>query len=140
MRVLFLVCIFFCIGFFVHAQFFPDLLPDALTTEVKKTIGIQKDQIKKSPETNLFDQSTKQTTYKNGTFQPPKIITKIGNRVVIQNGDEKNLLWLDSTNQDLVTTRGYGYSEQYVVVFHEKGTFTATNKLNPQGKLTIEVR
>lgn len=141
MRVLLLCVLFFTIGFFVHAQFFSSLLPEQLFATIQKTAGMKTVSDTKQPAVNnQFNQSTTYVIYENGSFKPPKVITKKGNRLIIQNSDKEELMWLDSESTDFTTQRGFAYSEQFNIILPKQGNFSTINKLNPQTQLTIEVR
>lgn len=133
----------FFIGFFVHAYLFPDLLPQTMTSYAKKAIGIQEVPLSEAPQKQdgNTDDLIKQVTYLDGKFSPSVVRVHYGNYISIRNiGTSKDdLMWLTSDSSELRTDRGYAESEQLQKTLVNEGTFTVSNKLRPDARLTVIV-
>ncbi len=136
-NILFFVLIFLA-GFFIHAYFFPDLLPTQINLLGRKAVGLP--QQEKALPTPEFSFSTAYVDYQDGKFKPNNIVSKTGNHVAITNRDKNELMWLDSDNTLLKTTRGFGFSERLDVVLPKAGTFKIVNKLNSEATLMVTVK
>jgi len=124
----------FVAGFFVHALFFPQFLPQIKTTSAKN-------ELEKNPAGGNSDAGL--YTYINfdgDNFSVPYVAIKTGFYIAITNKSKSKLMWLESENSLLRTNRGYGESERLETILYEKGTFEVYSKLNPDAKLTVVVK
>lgn len=98
---------------------------------------------KSSHQTVLGDSSSDQfmtaVSYDGKQFEPKKVYIRKGNYVVITNRSKTALLWLQSDMPDVNTTRGYAEGEQFRFASQRVGSFTISNKVNPQSTLRLIV-
>lgn len=130
----------FCIGFFVHAFFFPDLLPQVLYKASKQAVGIKEISELSSP-TESTDVLIKEVSYKDGVFNPKVIRVHYGNYISITNTSTipDDLMWLQSDSSELTTPRGFAESEQLRTTVLKEGTWSVINRVRPDAKLTVIV-
>jgi len=136
MRFIFGLLMFFLIGFFVHAAFFPDLFYNALGEFNKNKITVSPTPTEEKDKSNFFTY----VTYKDGKFRPGNITIGRSNYLAITNLNTKEPMWLISDNKLLNTERGYMESERLTVLLNELGTFTVIEKNRPEALLVITVK
>lgn len=136
MRFIFGLLIFFFIGFFVHALFFPDLFYNALGELNKKNIVISPTPGEKKTDSNFFTY----VTYKDGKFRPGNVTIGRSNYLVITNVNKKDPMWLVSDNKLLNTERGFMESERLTILLNELGRFTVVEKNRPEALLIVTVK
>ncbi|OGG01748.1 hypothetical protein A2Z33_00205 [Candidatus Gottesmanbacteria bacterium RBG_16_52_11] len=76
--------------------------------------------------------------YENGTFKPDNVTIKLGNYLSVTNRSD-SLMWLNSNNPLLSTSRGYARSEQLRIRMDSEGQYSLENKLNLKAKARITV-
>ncbi len=137
-----IVCIvFFTLGFFTHAFFFPDFLANGLEAFMPKDTTADP-AVNAAPQ-NQSDNNAFMTsiTYDGEHFSRHNITIEVGSYLTITNtGKNNQLMWLFSNNKQLTTNRGYGESEQLKVRMDARGAYAVIDKNNPQEKLIITVK
>lgn len=133
---LFLSFLFFVLGFFAHAIFFPEVLSNGLADVPEIPI------VNVKP-TQTADQNAGFMTrieYDGEQFSRHNITIEVGSYFILTNISKDKLMWLNSNNPLLATVRGYGESETIRVRMDERGKFVIVDKNNPQEKLVITVK
>ncbi len=134
----------FFLGFLTHAYFFPDLLPQTLSSYARKAVGM------KEPVTLITNKEVskgdavaliKHVAYSDGVFSPSVVRVHYGNYISIMNVSKlpDDLMWLVSDSPELTTPRGFAESEHLQRTLLKEGSFVVSNKLRPESKLQVIV-
>jgi hypothetical protein len=129
MRYVFLLMVAFAAGFLIRDYVGPVKLPVSLWT-IRNAVN--------SKPAADFVPGNVDIVYDNGAFSPAEAIIPVGRYLSVTNRSE-SLMWLESNNPWLSTSRGFGLSEQVRVRMDEEGTYTIKNKLNLDAKAVVKV-
>lgn len=132
-RSVFLIIVFFTAGFFSHALFFPYSFTDSPSFKAPKAVGAASG----SSEQN---QALTTVYYQDGQFSPRVVQIRKSYYIIIVNASEKELMWLTSENNLLVTPRGYAKMEGLKAQLYHPGVFTVSTTLHPSEKLQVIVK
>lgn len=131
----FLLLLFFSLGFIVHALFFPTVLTKNITVFTKRVI----DQ-KPAPTLDTSNKALTHVLFDEGEFDPQVVVIRKSYYLGIMNISEKELMTLTSDNPLLITPRGYGLSEEHIVQLYEPGDYTVSSLLHPDRELKVIVK
>lgn len=135
-KVLLFIFMAFVIGFFTHAFFFPDFLPNGLQ-DIAASNFLLPAQNKSNIQTDSF---ITYVNYDGNQFIPQHVTILKGNYLAITNTSKDKLMWLSSDNDLLNMERGYAQSERLQVLLPKVGEYTVVNKLNTQAQLSVKVK
>lgn len=125
-------------GFGVHMFFFTDFVPSSIMPAKPSSL---KASVSGAPQpTSEFAKSVVYVEYKDGRFNPTRVVSKVGNRIIVRNADSEEKMWLESDGGVIKTVRPYGLSEQVDVVPRIAGTITVKNKVNEGASFTVVIK
>ena len=127
----------FGLGFITHALYFPDILANGIV-DVQKVV-LPNSVPTKALGTNTSDFET-EITYDAKQFSRNNISIGVGNYLMITNTTDTELMWLNSNDPALSTSRGYGKSEAVKNRMDSGGQFVVVDKNTPNEKLVITVK
>ncbi len=126
--------VFFMLGFFVHASFFPYMFVDLFVPSAQKKESAQ------SPAQENDTIALTTVSYTDGSFTPRLVQMKKSYYLRIVNNSESELMWLTSSHPVLNTPRGYGKSEELRTILYEPGTYEVSSTLHPDRILKVIVQ
>jgi len=137
-RIVFIMVLFFTLGFLVHAFFFPFVLTNNLSLLLQGKA--QEENTLKNVIPVGQSKAVTNVLYINGEFTPRVVQVKNSYYLSIINDSENQLMFLASDNPLLRTPRGYGKSEELRVQLYDIGTYEVYDKNNPSSRLSVIVK
>lgn len=127
----------FILGFVTHALYFPDILANGIVDVQRIALP---NTVPTQGASNGTDEFETKITYDGERFSRRNITVKVGNYLTIINSHPEKLMWLNSNEPALSTSRGYGKSEAVRHRMDAGGQFVVVDKNNTQEKIIIIVK